>query len=66
MVELPDGKAETIVTALEKFMEEKNLPMQQLIGLGSDGASVMVGRKSGVSFISNTKYMYMYNINHWT
>ncbi|XP_071169572.1 zinc finger protein 862-like [Mytilus edulis] len=49
MVELPDGKAETIMNALDKFLNELQLPTEDLIGLGSDGASVMVGRKSGVA-----------------
>ena len=45
----PDGKAETIYNALMNFMEEKNINCgTKLVGLGSDGASVMMGRHSGV------------------
>lgn len=56
MVELSNGKAETIVDALDKFQAEIGLSTDNLIGLGSDGASVMVGRKSGVCI-----NMYKYN-----
>lgn len=48
MVELSNGKAETIVDALDNFQAEIGLSTDNLTGLGSDGASVMVGRKSGV------------------
>ena len=54
LVDLPDGKADTIVAALRQFMTDNQLPAHCFIGLGSDGASVMVGRKTGVSI----KYVY--------
>lgn len=44
-----DGKAETIYNALMDFMQEKNIDCgNKLVGLGSDGASVMMGRHNGV------------------
>ncbi|XP_069110144.1 zinc finger protein 862-like [Argopecten irradians] len=49
LVDLPDGKADTIMAALETFFRENELPLNKLIGMGSDGASVMVGRKTGVA-----------------
>ena len=46
---VPDGKAETIYNALMNFMEEKNINCgTKLVGLGRDGASVMMGRHSSV------------------
>lgn len=46
---MPDGKAETIYNALMNFMEEKKIDCgTQLMGLGSDGAAVMMGHHSGV------------------
>ena len=47
-VNIIDGKAETIVKALEVFFAEKGLAMSKVTSLASDGASVMVGRKNGV------------------
>ena len=50
---MPDGKAETIQTnvyeALMNFMQETNIDCgSQIVGLGSDGAAVMMGRHIGV------------------
>ncbi|KAK3086416.1 hypothetical protein FSP39_018175 [Pinctada imbricata] len=47
--DLPDGKADTIMAALKTFFANNEIPTRKLIGLGSDGASVMVGRKTGVA-----------------
>ncbi len=49
IVELPNGCAETIEQALIKYLESCSLPMQRLVGFGSDGASVMTGRLNGVA-----------------
>ena len=49
LIDLPDGKADTIMTALLTFLTEMEVPVRKLAGLGSDGASVMVGRKTGVA-----------------
>lgn len=43
-----DGKAETIYNALMDFMQEKIDCGTKLVGLGSDGASVMTGQHTGV------------------
>ena len=44
-----DGRAETIYNELVDFIRGKNLDCgTQLVGLGSDGAAVMMGRHSGV------------------
>ena len=48
-VDVPDGKAETITNVLLQFLDYKNIdPATQLIGMGSDGAAVMIGAHNGV------------------
>ena len=49
MVSLPDGTASTIHSALLNFMSKHMLDIEKMVGLGSDGASVMVGCRNGVS-----------------
>ncbi|XP_070576346.1 uncharacterized protein C17orf113-like [Ptychodera flava] len=49
-VKVKDGTAETIATELKiNLLEKHRVKPSQLIGFGSDGASVMRGRKNGVS-----------------
>ena len=43
-----NGKADTLVQALFKFLEEKGISIIKVQGLGSDGAPVMLGRLNGV------------------
>lgn len=40
--------AKSIVTSLNEFLAAKNLDPAKNVGLASDGASVMMGHKSGV------------------
>ena len=47
--ELIDGKAETIVSKVCQVCDELQLDLQKLCGLGSDGVSVMLGVRGGVS-----------------
>ena len=47
-VEVVDGKAETIMHAVTTFLTNNDIDMNKTSGLGTDGANVMVGRKSGV------------------
>lgn len=49
IIDLKDGKAETIREAIVGHLDVSSLPLQQLCGLGSDGAAVMLGRKGGVA-----------------
>ena len=49
IVDLFDGKAETIEKALLQFCDVAGIEMRKVMGFGSDGAAVMVGRVSGVS-----------------
>ena len=48
-IDIPDGRAETIYDALMSWTNEKKINLVHLVGFGSDGASVMVGSKSGVA-----------------
>ncbi|XP_076113346.1 zinc finger protein 862-like [Mytilus galloprovincialis] len=49
MIELFDGKAATIKSAIVQTLEEIDVPLENMCALGSDGASVMLGRKGGVA-----------------
>lgn len=49
MIELFDGKAATIKSAIVQTLEEIDVPLEKMCALGSDGASVMLGRKGGVA-----------------
>ena len=42
--ELFDGTADTIEISLLEFMTDKQLSISRMVGVGADGASVMVGR----------------------
>ena len=46
---LTDGKAETIEQKLLEVCQACKISLSQIAGFGSDGASVMVGRSSGVA-----------------
>ena len=48
-VEGSSATAEVLFGLIVKFLKDKELPVEKLVGFGSDGASVMVGRKSGVA-----------------
>ena len=49
IVDLFDGKAETIEKALLQFCDVAGIEMRKVMGFGSDGAAVMIGRVSGIS-----------------
>ena len=49
VVDIADGKAESILAAILNFLDAKLLNIAKLRGFGSDGAAVMTGRLSGVS-----------------
>ena len=48
IVDLPNGTADTIETAMLRYLSDKTLPVTKLRAFGSDGASVMTGRLTGV------------------
>lgn len=47
--DLQDGTAERIIEAIKAYIALKGLSLSKLMGFGSDGASVMTGRVSGVA-----------------
>lgn len=49
IADLPDGTAESIEHAIRKYADDKSLDIAKLRGFGSDGASVMTGRHTGVA-----------------
>ena len=60
VVELFDGTATTIADALLQFCEKLELDTRRkLVGLGSDGKSVMLGRRGGVSALMEEKVPYL-------
>ena len=49
IVDLEDGKALTITNAITSYLECAGLAIENMSSFGSDGASVMVGCRSGVA-----------------
>ena len=43
-----DGKAETIVNEIKTLLTTKNIPLEKVSSLASDGAAVMTGKYNGV------------------
>ena len=48
-VHVADGTAATITESITKALNQRNVPLQKVPGLGSDGASVMTSNKEGVT-----------------
>ena len=48
-IEITDGRAETIMDAMRQWVVENKIGFEKCLGFGSDGASVMVGHKTGVA-----------------
>lgn len=59
MVYVDDGKADTVVAAVKDAIQTKELPIDRLYGLGTDGAAVM----TGIEFITN-QYFTLYCITY--
>lgn len=63
--------ADAITTKLVSFLEENHLELRNVAGFGSDGASVMVGRRNGVAtqlkrvspFTSHSLYVDVFNFS---
>ena len=49
IVELSNGTADIIEEALLAYLTNSMIPLSRLVGLATDGASVMIGRHSGVA-----------------
>lgn len=54
-VKIHDGKARTIYDAIVQILEAKGVDTETLTALGSDGASVMTGKKNGVIALFKSK-----------
>lgn len=50
LVTLEDGKADSVVAAIKTVLEKKELPVDRLYGLGTDGAAVMTGMEFIVKY----------------
>ena len=48
-IDIVDGRAETIYDTILNWAGERNISLDRCVGFGSDGASVMVGIRSGVA-----------------
>lgn len=46
---IPSGTAECITAKIKELLSGRGVSMARVVGLGSDGANVMVGRKAGVA-----------------
>ena len=49
ITDLPDGKADTITSALTQYLSASGLSIDALSSFGSDGARVMTGSRTGVA-----------------
>lgn len=49
MIDLEDGKANTITNAIVSYLESADLDIKRMSSFGSDGASVMIGCRTGVA-----------------
>ena len=49
IVELSDGRAETVQEAILAYLRTNSIPLSGLVGFGRDGAAVTIGRNSGVA-----------------
>ena len=49
-VRLLDGKGSSIFAAIDMELETRGIPLKKVYGLGTDGASVMSGRKTGLAW----------------
>lgn len=49
--EVKDGKAATIVAAVRQFLGSVGVPLDKVVGIGTDGANVMIGRLNGVTTV---------------
>ena len=54
--QVQDGKAHTIVAGIYAVMEKYQLSMRPVVGLGTDGAATMPGRKMGAGVQIKSKY----------
>ena len=53
--ELSDGKADIITTSIMELLTSLDLSNNKVMGFGSDGALIMVGRRAGVATLLKEK-----------
>ena len=58
-----DGTAETIESAILKYLDNKSFEVSKLRGFGSDGAAVMTGRHTGVATRLKARTQKMFSIH---
>ena len=66
-IEVKDGKADTIYSAVLNYLNSNNIPVKKLSGLRTDGASVMTGRHNGLAVrlqMLNTKIVAVWCVAH--
>ena len=56
LVEIPDGKAQTITDWVIQSLAEKHIPMENVIGFCADTCNVMFGAHHSVSKLLVEKY----------
>lgn len=49
LIDMPDGKADTIYASVIKCFKDKNIPMENVIGFCADTCNVMFGKQHSVS-----------------
>lgn len=67
ITDIPNGTAETITGAMMKFVSDNALHITRLCAFGSDGASVMTGRLSGIAvrlMHHNPRMIAVHCVNH--
>ncbi|CAG8759234.1 13657_t:CDS:2, partial [Cetraspora pellucida] len=62
MIQLTSGTADSITSELLRFFTAKNIPTKTLFHMGSDGASVMLGKLNGVA--TQLKALYPFLTEH--
>ncbi|XP_028901719.2 zinc finger protein 862-like [Zeugodacus cucurbitae] len=61
LIELPKCDSASVFGAVKKFLLDNNIPLKNIIGMATDGASVMAGHLSGVKALleSETNIFYL-------
>ena len=66
VVSLANGKADTIERTLVEVCQTCKISLTNVVGFGSDGAAVMVGKASGVATCLKTHNAEMISIYWWS
>lgn len=64
IVSIDDGKADTIVDAIKAVIQDLDVSIEKVVGIGTDGAAVMTGHKNGVAVkLQNSGATYLTQIH---